>query len=108
MRRRRPPFVYATILVLIGLFLLIGGVELLRLGGSPYYAFTGILVLACAWYLYRGRRLGAHLYGLMLALTIIWSLWEVGLEPYGLSARIVAPSVLGLWLLLPWTRRKLT
>lgn len=107
-KRRRPPFIYAALLASIGLFLSWGGTELLWLGGSPYYAVTGALVLASAWFLFRGKRLGAWLYGLMLGGTVLWSVWEVGFEPYGLSSRIVAPSVLGLWLLLPWTWRKLS
>jgi quinoprotein glucose dehydrogenase len=97
----RPPYIYATLLLIIGLALAGGGSWLLSLGGSPYYLVAGLMVIGSAILLYRGRAEGAWLYGLMLSLTIAWSLWEIGFDWWGLTARIVAPTILGLWLLLP-------
>jgi quinoprotein glucose dehydrogenase len=59
------------------------------------------MVLSSSILLYRGRREGAWVYGAMLALTMAWSLWEVGFDVWALVARLLAPAVLGAWFLLP-------
>jgi quinoprotein glucose dehydrogenase len=102
------PRVFGAVLGLIGLCLLIGGIELAGLGGSPYYAFAGLAVVASGVLLWRGRRAGMWLYSAMLAGTFVWSLWEVGLNGWGLAARLVAPCVLGLLFLLPPMRARLS
>ena len=91
--------IYATFLALIGVVLAGMGGQLLWLGGSAYYVVAGSLVLASALLVWRGDRRGGWLYGLMYAGTLIWALWEVGLDPWQLVARLVAPAVLGLPLL---------
>ena len=42
---------------------------------------------------------------MLLAVTLVWALWEAGLDFWPLVARLVAPAVLGLVLLLPFVRR---
>lgn len=101
------PWVLAVLLLLIGLYLLLGGVQLLLLGGSFYYAITGLAVTASAVLLWRGRKLGLWLYVAMLAWTFVWALWEVGLDGWGLAPRLIGPFVLGLWFLFPHVRRGL-
>jgi quinoprotein glucose dehydrogenase len=91
----------------IGLFLFGGGVWLIALGGSWYYGITGAAVLASAFLLWRGSRLGLWLYAAMIVWTIAWSIWEVGFDFWGLLPRIAGPAVLGLWLCLPLVWRKL-
>ena len=91
----------------IGLFLFGGGAWLIALGGSWYYAITGAAVLASAVLLWRGSRLGLWLYAAMIVWTVIWSVWEVGFDFWGLLPRIAGPAVLGLWLCLPVVWRKL-
>jgi quinoprotein glucose dehydrogenase len=100
--RRLPGKIYSVVLALVGLVMAGLGVELAMLGGSPYYVVTGVLVLASAVLLWRGDRRGAWLYAAMIAGTIIWSLWEVGLDGWALAPRIAGPVVLGAWLLTPW------
>lgn len=97
----RPPRLLAAVLALIGLTLLAGGVWLVALGGSFYYALAGIAVVVSAIFLWQGRKLGAWIYIGMLVATLIWGLFEVGFDPWGLVPRIVAPAVLGLWLAIP-------
>jgi len=101
------PYVFALILVLIGLVLLVGGGQLLSLGGSPYYALAGVTVIASGVLVARGRRAGALLYGLLLLASLAWAIGEAGFAPWALAARLVAPAVLGLWFLVPWTARRL-
>ena len=97
---------YAALLALIGVVLAGMGAQLLWLGGSAYYVLAGLAVLASAVLVWRGDRRGGWLYGLMLAATVAWALWEAGAEPWALVARLVAPAVLGLPFLLSALWRK--
>jgi quinoprotein glucose dehydrogenase len=105
--RAGSPWILALVLLPIGLYLLVGGAELLMLGGSAYYVLTGLAVTAVAVLLWRGRKLGMWLYAAMLGWTLVWALWEVGFDGWGLAPRLIAPFVLGLWFLLPHVRRGL-
>jgi quinoprotein glucose dehydrogenase len=96
---------FAAMLLIIALTLLVGGVELVLLGGSRWYAVTGLLTSVCAVLLWRGERLGSWIYGFVLCYSIIWSIAEVGLAPWGLMPRLLAPMLLGLILLAPWLQR---
>ncbi len=97
-------WLYCAVLALIGIGLLIGGARLLSLGGSPYYALAGLLVAASGVQTWRRHPSGPWLYGLMLALTVAWSIWEAGFDGWALAARLIAPFVLGLGFLLPGVR----
>ena len=107
-RRSRPPRLYAALLAMIGLMLAGGGVWLAWLGGSPYYLLAGLMVSGSAILLWRGRREGIWLYAAMLVGTLGWAVWESGFDGWALSARLIAPFVLGIWLLTPWLRRRLS
>lgn len=68
-----------VLLAILGMGALGGGLWLILLGGSWYYAVAGLLFLA----------------------TLIWALWEVGLDWWPLSARgdvIAVVGFLPLWL----------
>jgi quinoprotein glucose dehydrogenase len=101
------PRVFASTLFILGLLLLIGGLRLAFLGGSLYYLAAGFIVCLAAVELWRGRKSGAWIYGAFLVATIVWSLDEVGFDAWALMPRIAMWLVLGLWLLLPRTRRAL-
>ena len=100
--------VLASLLLLIALFLIAGGGWLIALGGSPYYLPAGLLVGFSALLLWRHRPVAAmQVYGLMLVATLVWALWETGLDGWALMARLLAPVALGLILgliLLPRRR----
>ena len=88
---------------LLGLGLLGLGVWLLLLGGSPYYAAAGLMLLAAGILIVLGRPAGIWLYAALLVGTVLWSLYEVGLDGWALIPRLVAPAVLGIWLFIsPW------
>ena len=106
-RRGRPPQVFAVVLILFWLPLGVGGVQLLLLGGSPYYLVAAIVFILSAALLWRGERRGAQLYLGGLFGTVVWSLWEVGFDGWALMPRLLLPALLGLWLLMPWVRRGL-
>lgn len=105
---RRAPRVTGAIFTVIGAVLAAGGLWLVALGGSWYYLLAGLGVAATGVLVWRGRAEALPLYALVLLATTIWALAEVGLVGWQLEPRLLAPIILGLWLLLPWVRRKLS
>lgn len=95
----------AAVLAVVGASLIAGGAVLIASGGSFYYVVTGLAVLVAAIGVIRRARYAAYVYGAMLAWTLVWGLWEVGIEAWALMPRLVAPAVLGLVFLLPGISR---
>lgn len=93
----------ATFLVLLaaGLGLLLPGIYLGLIGGSLYYAIAGLGIVISAILLLLRRRSGIYLYGLLFLATIVWSLYEVGIDGWALMPRLVFLAVGGIWLMLP-------
>lgn len=104
---RAAPWIFAILLFLLGVALGGGGIELAVLGGSLYYVVTGIALIGAAVLLWRGRRVGMWLYLAIVAYTLIWSLWEIGLDGWSLASRLGLFVLLGLYFLFPHTRRGL-
>ncbi|GAN53505.1 hypothetical protein [Tanticharoenia sakaeratensis] len=100
--------VLGVIVTLLGLPMVIGGIELISLGGSWYYAICGALVVASGVFILLGRSLGAALYLLAWFGTLVWSLWEVGFDGWGLLPRLFGPTILAILVLLtiPVLRRQ--
>src|SRR5687768_169149 len=86
--------ILAVGLALIGLVLAIGGGWLLSLGGSFYYLLAGLGLIASGVMLFRLNPLGAWIYVGVFVLTVLWALWEVGLNGWALVPRVIAPAVL--------------
>jgi membrane-bound PQQ-dependent dehydrogenase (glucose/quinate/shikimate family) len=101
------PLVLATILLLIGLALLVGGVPLVANGGSFYYALSGVTLLLVGVLMWRADPRAAMLYGLFMLATLVWSLVEAGTDLWALVPRLGLFTALGLWMLLPRVRRGL-
>ncbi|CAN5353336.1 membrane-bound PQQ-dependent dehydrogenase, glucose/quinate/shikimate family [soil metagenome] len=83
-----------VILALIGLTLLIGGGMLIAAGGSWYYGLAGLGLIASGVLIFRQDIRGAWTYLAVFVLTVLWALWEVGLDGWGLVPRVIAPAVL--------------
>lgn len=81
------------------------GIWLASLGGSFYYAVVGAALLATGVLWARQHPWARALYAVVLAASLAWALWEVGLDWWPLAARIDVLFVLGLWLLTPWAGR---
>jgi len=102
---------FGVILVIIGLPLVYGGVQLIFLGGSWYYALAGLgIILSGILYALR-HKIGFWLYALIFLATIVWALWEAGLAFWPLVPRLVAPTVVAIFALLllplfPYSTRK--
>jgi quinoprotein glucose dehydrogenase len=87
-------------LVLIGLVLAAGGAWLAALGGSLYYLLAGVGLVVSGVLIIRGRPIGAYVYLGVFALTVVWALWEAGLDPWALVPRVAGPAVLAILVLL--------
>ena len=85
---------------LVGVLLLVGGAWLVFLEGSTYYMLAGAGVLGTGGLLARRHPAAGLLYGVVLAATLGWGLWEGGFSFWPLLPRLFAPAVLGLFVLL--------
>jgi len=99
--------IFALIVALFGLALAAGGLWLITLGGSWYYLLAGAGMLASGVLLFLQRLSGVWLYWLVFIGTLIWALWEVGLDPWALLPRVLALALIALLSLafVPWLRR---
>jgi len=95
----------ALFAALSGVYLLVGGIWLAKLGGSLYYIVAGLVMLITAWLLYRRRATALLLYAIFLLATTIWSLWEVGSDFWALTPRLDVTFFFGLWIALPFIWR---
>ena len=93
------------VLLLIGLGIGLGGGWLLMLGGSAYYLIGGAAVALAGWQAWRAQVTAAKIYAGFLLATLLWSLWEVGLDGWQLMPRMIGPALFGLAFLLPGLRR---
>ena len=99
--------ILGAVFFLLGLTLGGGGLWLAWLGGSPYYAIAGLGLIISGYFLYRRSMIGFWIYTATWLFTLAWAVWEVGLAPWPLVPRVVAPTVLMIVLLvsLPAFRR---
>ena len=95
---------FAAALGSIGFYLLSGGIQLASLGGSLYYPIVGAVLIASAGLLVLRNAWGARLYAIVVAVTVIWSFFEAGLDFIALLPRLAAFIVVGLWFVMPWHR----
>jgi quinoprotein glucose dehydrogenase len=105
---RRSLRITGGLFVLAGLFLFVAGGYLAVLGGSWYYLLAGAGVILTGAGLFMRRRWALHLYAVVLAGTVIWALAEVGLRGWELEPRLLVPTLLGIYLLLPWVAPRLS
>ncbi len=96
----------AVLLALAAGLIWLGG-QLLLAGGSPYYVIAALMLAGVAWQLWRQSRRALLLFGVLWTGTLLWSLWESGLDGWALAGRLGLLTAIGLWLLFPWVRRSL-
>lgn len=92
--------VIALFLGLVGLTLGAGGIYLVTLGGSAYYALAGLGCLVAGFLYARGRSGALGVYCLVLAGTLAWAFAEVGADFWQLVPRVAGPVVVLVVLLL--------
>nr|ART38508.1 G13 [uncultured bacterium] len=98
---------FVAVLLATGLSLLWLGGQLLMLGGSAYYVLAGLAVTLSGLLIARRKWVGVSLYALFAVATVIWALWESGLDGWALAPRLAMPLIMGLWMLTPWFRRSM-
>ena len=106
-RGKWPALVLGLLLALAGVALTAGGIQLIMLGGSAYYVVVGVSILVAALLLAMRKGAALWLYALILFATLVWALWEVGLDWWQLVPRVAIPCLIGIILLLPWWRKPL-
>lgn len=104
---RATPVVSGFLVSLAGVIFIFGGLWLIALGGTPYYGIAGAGLLVVGIGLIKGRRWSLWLYGGIWVSTLLWALAESGLDAWALEPRLMLPTLLGLYLLLPRIRRRL-
>lgn len=81
--------ILGLIVTAIGAFFAYYGAKLIGLGGSPYFLVSGLVLLISGVLLWRKNVFGAYLYGAVLLGTVIWALWDVGLDFWPLVSRLL-------------------
>lgn len=89
-----PLLLLAMLIAAAGLWLIVGGGRLILLGGSAYYLIAGLALAAIALLLVRRRRTAVWLCAAVVVATALWAFAEVGLQRWGLMARLAGPLVL--------------
>jgi quinate dehydrogenase (quinone) len=92
--------VVGVVTALIGAYLAWNGLTLLQLGGSFYYLPMGLVILVAGILMIRVDVRGAWLYGAAFVVTIVWALWESGLNFWPLAARIGFLGLIGMFVAL--------
>jgi quinate dehydrogenase (quinone) len=87
---------FSILLCIIAAPMVLGGLQLVFLGGTFYYLLAGLVLVASAICLWRGAPLGSLIYGGLLIATLAWALMESGTHLWALAARILPLAVLGL------------
>lgn len=94
-----------ALLCFVSALLIWFGAQLLLLGGSCYYLFSGVMVGLTAFFSIRRSGFAFASFGILYLVTVVWTAWESGLDGWALAPRLAMFTVLGLWLLSPSYRR---
>lgn len=90
----------AVLCLLFGIPILLGGIWLIALGGSWYYAIAGAGLVVTGALLIRASISAVYVYFSTYVFTVIWALWEAGLDGWAQVPRLVAPTVMLVLVLL--------
>lgn len=82
--------------LLAGIYMLIGGAWLAWLGGSWYFVLAGLLLSISGRSLLKRKLSGAVLFAIVLIVTLVWALIDVGLNFWPLFSRLFAPACGGV------------
>ncbi len=88
--------VLGALVALLGLGLAAGGIKLISLGGSWFYLLAGIAMIAIGYCVIRRRSAALWTALGLLAVSLLWALWEVGIDFWQLVPRTVTFLVIAL------------
>jgi quinoprotein glucose dehydrogenase len=97
--------VFAGLLALLGLASVIGGGQLIAVGGSPFYLLSGLAIIASGVLVWRGSRRGGQVYASVLLVTLAWGIYESGFDGWALLPRLWLWFVVGIGFLIPGVRK---
>ncbi|MEV4605226.1 glucose/quinate/shikimate family membrane-bound PQQ-dependent dehydrogenase [Neorhizobium sp. LMR1-1-1.1] len=83
-------FVLGAVLALAGLFFAVAGGKLVMLGGSWYFLLAGIAIVIAGALVILRKPAGALLFGLVNIATVVWAIWDAGLDFWPLISRLLA------------------
>jgi len=92
--------VLGAILIIFGLPILGGGVWLITLGGTWYYAIAGLGLVVSGGLMIARSMAAVWIYLLTWLFTLVWAFWEVGTDWWAQVPRLVAPTVMLILVLL--------
>lgn len=96
-----------ALITVLGAIILYQGVQLAVVGGSLFYIVMALGMLISGVLLVRRNRKGLAVYGVLLVLTLIWIIAEVGFDKWLWIPRGALLAVFGLWLCFPFVARGL-
>ncbi|WP_312406431.1 membrane-bound PQQ-dependent dehydrogenase, glucose/quinate/shikimate family [Rhizobium sp.] len=97
-----------VITALLGLAILWYGAKLALAGGSPFYVIMALGLIVSGALLIARRQAGLWIYALTLAVTFIWTLYEVGFDKWQWIPRGALVIFLGLLLSLSFVTNSLS
>jgi len=92
--------ILGVLILTLGIPQVLGGVYLLNLGGSFFYAINGVGLVIAGLYILRGKSLGALVYALVFLLTVVWSFVEADGSAWALVPRLLGSSIFMVAVLL--------
>ena len=92
--------ILGVLILTLGIPQAVGGVYLLYLGGSFFYAINGLGLAIAGLYVFRGKSLGAIVYALVFVLTVVWSFVEADGSAWALVPRLLGSSIFMVAVLL--------
>lgn len=88
------------VIAVFGLVMLIGGIQLIAVGGSWYFALAGVGMVFSGVLLARRRSIGLMLYLVIVAATAAWAVSDAGFQFWPLFSRLFMLVALAVPLLL--------
>ena len=95
---------FAAFLAIVGAYFAWYGADAMMRGDTFVFVLTGLAMLASAFFVYSRKPLGAMIYAGVIAVWVVFSFIEAGLDFTALIPRLPEWIIVGLWFLSPWYR----
>jgi len=97
-QQQKPPTTLGLLLGIFGLLLIAGGIWLMSQGASAYFAVIGVGHSVTGFLLFKGRKMAVPVYGVTLAVIVVWSFLETKASMAALVPRIAIPLFIAIYL----------